>query len=92
MSLFGPFHVIKYIQSRGEGSSSEFSQYGGVTESFGFDGGGQSQNLESLPYQKVRLALYYVNAIESVVAAIEISAISDAKSTATRGCFAKFIL
>lgn len=84
--LFGPYHVVEYIQMWGGGSSSEFSQYGGATPSF--RGG---QNSESLPYllydgavhwaKSTGPALYYVNAIESAVAAMEISAIG-AKSTA----------
>lgn len=87
INLFGPYHIVEYVQMWGGGRSSEFSRYGGATPSF--RGG---QNSESLPYllydgamhwarSNAGPALYYVNAIESAVAAIEISAIG-AKSTA----------
>ena len=84
--IFGPHHVVEYVQLWGGGDNSKFSMYGGATPSF--LGG---QNSESLPYllydgaahwgKSTGPALYYVNAIESAVAAIEISAIG-AKSTA----------
>lgn len=86
-TIFGPNHVVEYEQMWGGGrSDEEFSRYGGATPSF--RGG---QNSESLPYllydgamhwgKSSGPALYYVNAIESAVAAIEISAIG-AKSSA----------
>lgn len=84
--MFGPHHVVDYVQLWGGGNNSEFSMFGGATPSF--RGG---HNSESLPYllydgaahwgKSTGPALYYVNAIESAVAAIEISAIG-AKSTA----------
>ena len=92
--LFGPDHVVEYVQVWG-------GEHGGATPSFG--GGRNSEPLPFLLYDGVRHwgrggrggdgadgggggngggpALYYVNAIESAVAAIEISAIG-AKSTA----------
>ena len=85
--LFGPYHIIEYVQMWGGGKSSDFSRYGGATPSF--HGGQHSESLDYLLYDGAvhwgkggnGPALYYVNAIESAVAAIEISAIG-AKSTA----------
>ena len=78
-ALFGANHVVEYVQVWG-------GRYGGATPSFG--GGRNSESLPFLLYDGAKHwgkgdgpALYYVNAIESAVAAIEISAIG-AKSTA----------
>lgn len=86
-NLFGPHHKVEYVQMWGGGKSSEFSRYGGATPSF--RGGRHSESLPYLLYDgamhwgknNAGPALFYVNAIESAVAAIEISAIG-AKSTA----------
>ena len=87
-ALFGGNHVLEYVQMwGGEGG------HGGATPYF--DGGRNSESLPYLLYDGAKHwgkngssgtgrggpALYYVNAIESAVAAIEISAIG-AKSTA----------
>jgi prenylcysteine oxidase/farnesylcysteine lyase len=93
IELFGPDHVVEYVQVWG-------GKHGGATPSFG--GGRNSESLPFLLYDGDRHwgrggrggidadvgsgngggpALYYVNAIESAVAAIEISAIG-AKATA----------
>ena len=85
--LFGPYHTVEYVQMWGGGKGEEFSKYGGATPSF--RGGVNSEPLPYLLYDGAMHygkrtpgpALYYVNAIESAVAAIEISAIG-AKSTA----------
>jgi len=82
-TLFGTDHIIEYVQVwGGEGG------YGGATPNFG--GGRNSKSLPFLIYDGAKHwgkgnsgdgpALYYVNAIESAVAAIEISAIG-AKAT-----------
>jgi hypothetical protein len=86
-TLFGRYHTVEYVQMWGGGKSAEFSRYGGATPSF--RGGLNSESLPYLLYDGAEHwgktnrgpALYYVNAIESAVAAIEISAIG-AKSTA----------
>lgn len=80
--LFGPKHALKYEQVWGK-------ETGGATPSF--EGGHNSESLPFLLYDGSKHwgkdnvgggpALYYSNAIESAVAAIEISAIG-AKSTA----------
>ena len=79
--LFGTDHVVEYEQNWG-------GQYGGATPNF--SGGKNSESLPFLLYDAAKHwskfvndgpALYYVNAIESAVAAIEISAIG-AKSVA----------
>lgn len=79
--LFGTEHVVEYEQNWG-------GQYGGATPNF--SGGKNSESLPFLLYDGAKHwskfgndgpALYYVNAIESAVAAIEISAIG-AKSVA----------
>lgn len=85
-NIFGLNHVVEYVQVWG---GEENGKYGGATPTF--DGGRNSESLPYLIYDgathwgKGNLgdgpALYYVNAIESAVAAIEISAIG-AKSTA----------
>jgi hypothetical protein len=84
--LFGPYHIVEYEQSWGGGR--EQAKYGGATPNFG--GGRRSDSLPYIVYQGSKHwgktdgkgpALYYVNAIESSVAAIEISAIGS-KSTA----------
>jgi len=91
IDLFGPDHVLEYVQVWG-------GEHGGATPSFG--GGRNSESLPFLLYDGAKHwgrggrggddigggnrngpALYYVNAIESAVAAIEISAIG-AKATA----------
>ncbi|KAL9187657.1 hypothetical protein ACHAXT_006035 [Thalassiosira profunda] len=85
--LFGPDHTVEYVQVWGGGEGGE---YGGATPNFG--GGTNSESLPYLLYDGSKHwgkgeasgdgpALYYVNAIESAVAAIEISALG-AKSTA----------
>eukprot|EP00970_Alexandrium_tamarense_P010342 scaffold2071_cov190-Alexandrium_tamarense.AAC.34 len=84
--LFGPYHIVEYEQSWGGGR--EQAKDGGATPNFG--GGRRSDSLPYIVYQGSKHwgktdgkgpALYYVNAIESSVAAIEISAIGS-KSTA----------
>eukprot|EP00584_Thalassiosira_punctigera_P004563 CAMPEP_0172539696 /NCGR_PEP_ID=MMETSP1067-20121228/10841_1 /TAXON_ID=265564 ORGANISM="Thalassiosira punctigera, Strain Tpunct2005C2" /NCGR_SAMPLE_ID=MMETSP1067 /ASSEMBLY_ACC=CAM_ASM_000444 /LENGTH=490 /DNA_ID=CAMNT_0013325421 /DNA_START=1003 /DNA_END=2475 /DNA_ORIENTATION=- len=85
-AIFGPHHILEYEQVWG---GEENGKYGGATPSFG--GGRHPESLPYLLYDgsehwgKSKLrdgpALYYANAIESSVAAIEISAIG-AKSTA----------
>jgi hypothetical protein len=82
--LFGPHHIVEYEQIWG--GEGEYGQYGGATPSF--EGGRNSESLPFLLYDGAKHwgkidgpALYYVNAIESAVAAIEISAIG-AKATA----------
>ena len=84
--LFGLDHEVEYIQIWG---GDENGKYGGATPNFG--GGSNSESLPYLLYDGSKHwgkgdvgggpALYYVNAIVSAVAAIEISAIG-AKSTA----------
>jgi hypothetical protein len=78
-TMFGPDHVLEYVQVWG-------GAHGGATPNF--DGGRNSESLPFLLYDGARHwgksdgpALYYVNAIESALSAIEISAIG-AKSTA----------
>ena len=85
-TLFGNNHIIEYVQIWGGGENREHSRYGGATPNF--DGGRNSESLPFLLYDSSKhlskndgAALYYVNAIESSVAAIEISAIG-AKSVA----------
>lgn len=86
-TLFGLDHIVEYVQVWGGG---ENGKNGGATPSFG--GGRNSESLPFLLYDSSKHwgrgdaggsgpALYYSNAIESAVAAIEISAIG-AKSTA----------
>ena len=84
--MFGSYHIIEYVQIWGGGNNREHSRYGGATPSFA--GGRNSESLPFLLYDSSThlsksdgAALYYVNAIESSVAAIEISAIG-AKSVA----------
>jgi prenylcysteine oxidase/farnesylcysteine lyase len=84
--MFGSYHIVEYVQVWGGGESREHSQYGGATPNFA--GGRNSESLPFLLYDSSKHwskndgpALYYVNAIESSVAAIEISAIG-AKSVA----------
>ena len=84
-AIFGIDHIVEYVQHWGGGESG---RYGGATPTF--DGGSNSESLPFLLYDGASHwgkgnsgngpALYYVNAIESAVAAIEISAIG-AKST-----------
>ncbi|KAL7459583.1 hypothetical protein ACHAWC_011672 [Mediolabrus comicus] len=80
--IFGKHHVIEYIQVWGGGNNIEHAKYGGATPNF--SGGRNSESLPFLLYDGSSHwaksdgsgpALYYVNAIESSVAAIEISAI-----------------
>lgn len=93
IELFGLNHVVEYVQMWG-GGEEEGGKYGGATPNF--DGGRNSESLPYLLYDGAKHwgnmgsdgdigkggpALYYANAIESAVAAIEISAIG-AKSTA----------
>jgi prenylcysteine oxidase/farnesylcysteine lyase len=85
-TMFGDYHTVEYVQSWGGGGNIEQSRYGGATPNF--DGGRNSESLPFLLYDASAhlsksdgAALYYVNAIESAVAAIEISAIG-AKSVA----------
>ena len=86
--LFGPDHVLEYVQIWGGDKGGK--GIGGATPSFA--GGSNSESLPFLLYDGSNHwgkgssspdgpALYYSNAIESAVAAIEISAIG-AKSTA----------
>ncbi len=85
-TIFGKYHVVEYVQVWG---GEDDGKYGGATPSFG--GGNNSESLPFLLYDGGKHygkgdagagpALYYVNAIESAVSAIEISAIG-AKSTA----------
>ena len=84
--LFGSHHIIEYVQVWGGGDNREHSRYGGATPNFA--GGRNSESLPFLLYDSSKhwaksdgAALYYVNSIESSVAAIEISAIG-AKSVA----------
>ncbi|KAL3764237.1 hypothetical protein ACHAWU_004049 [Discostella pseudostelligera] len=82
--IFGSGHVVEYVQIWGGDS-----RYGGATPSFG--GGLNTESLPFLLYDGAEHygkgnplhgpALFYSNAIESAVAAMEISAIG-AKSTA----------
>jgi prenylcysteine oxidase/farnesylcysteine lyase len=82
--IFGSGHVVEYVQVWGGDS-----RYGGATPSFG--GGLNTESLPFLLYDGAEHygkgnplhgpALFYSNAIESAVAAMEISAIG-AKSTA----------
>jgi len=81
--MFGSYHIIEYVQVWGGGENRE---YGGATPNFA--GGRNSESLPFLLYDGSKHwskndgpALYYANAIESSVAAIEISAIG-AKSVA----------
>lgn len=84
--VFGAGHILEYVQVWGGG---ENGRNGGATPSFG--GGNNSEPLPFLLYDGAKHwgkgdsgdgpALYYVNAVESAVAAIEISAIG-AKATA----------
>ena len=89
-TLFGTDHIVEYVQVWGGEDG-----YGGATPNFG--GGRHSKSLPFLLYDGAKHwgkgnsgdgpALYYVNAIESSVAAIEISAIgskSSAKLVARR--------
>ena len=85
-TMFGSYHIIEYVQIWGGGENREHSHHGGATPSFA--GGLSSESLPFILYDSSRhlsksggAALYYVNAIESSVAAIEISAIG-AKSVA----------
>ena len=87
-AIFGPHHVLEYVQVWGGDGQGN---HGGATPSFG--GGRRSESLPYLLYDgpehwgrgdddaRGGPALYYVNAVESAAAAIEISAIG-AKSTA----------
>jgi len=88
--LFGSHHALEYVQVWGGGEKEEGGKYGGATPNF--DGGRNSESLPFLLYDGAKHwgkgnagstgpALYYVNSIESAVAAIEISAVG-AKSTA----------
>lgn len=84
--IFGNYHIIEYVQVWGGGDTKEHGPYGGATPNFA--GGRNSESLPFLLYDGASHwgksdgpALYYVNAIESSVAAIEISAIG-AKSVA----------
>ncbi len=85
-TMFGSYHIIEYVQIWGGGVNREHGHHGGATPSFA--GGRNSESLPFLLYDSSKhlsksdgAALYYVNAIESSVAAIEISAIG-AKSVA----------
>ena len=85
-TMFGSHHIIEYVQIWGGGDNREHSRTGGATPNFA--GGRNSESLPFLLYDSSKhwsksdgAALYYVNAIESSVAAIEISAIG-AKSVA----------
>lgn len=81
--MLGKHHIIEYIQVWGGGDDNiEHAKYGGATPNF--NGGRNSESLPFLLYDGATHwaksdgsgpALYYVNAIESSVAAIEISAI-----------------
>lgn len=85
-NVFGVGHIVEYIKEWG---GEENGRYGGATPSFG--GGLNTESLPFILYDGAEHwgkgnathgpALYYSNAIESAVAAMEISAIG-AKSTA----------
>ena len=84
--LFGDNHILEYVQVWG---GREHGRYGGATPNFA--GGLNTESLPFLLYDGVEHwgkknpilgpALYYTNAIESAIAAMEISALG-AKSTA----------
>lgn len=93
-AIFGSNHVVEYVQKWGGGKAEQYGEYGGATPSF--YGGRNSESLPYILYDAAKHwekssidgdgrvvgpALYYSNAIESAVAAVEISAIG-AKSTA----------
>ncbi len=84
--LFGNNHILEYVQIWG---GRDHGRYGGATPNFA--GGLNTESLPFLLYDGVEHwgkgypiigpALYYTNAIESAIAAMEISALG-AKSTA----------
>ncbi|KAL7525602.1 hypothetical protein ACHAXR_003874 [Thalassiosira sp. AJA248-18] len=88
-TLFGSDHVVEYVQVWGDEEGKEGPSFGGATPSFA--GGLNSESLPFLLFDGSKHwgkgdlsdgpALFYSNAIESAVAAIEISAIG-AKATA----------